>query len=203
MHLIAFMVFIYLSVIIIGIIHGLEPGHGWPVAVYFSLKKERRLFYGLTTSAIISFFHFISSIAVVALFLFFNKQFDLTSWPVAKYVAFIILLFLAIKAWFEKPEELEKKKAANLWQIASYALVLGFVHEEEFAILAFCIGGNNCLALMIFYALAVTLTLITVTLLAIKSYLLIESKIKKYENYFHKVFAIILLVIAITYLFRF
>lgn len=197
------MVFIYLSVIIIGIIHGLEPGHGWPVAVYFSLKKKKRLFYGLVTSAIISFFHLISSIAVVVLFLFFNQSFDLTSLPVAKYVAFIILLFLAIKAWFEKPEEIETKKVKTLWQIASYAFVFGFVHEEEFAILSFCIGGNNCLALMIIYALAVSFTLMSITLLSIKAYTKIESKIKKYEKYFHKIFAAILLLIAVSYLLRF
>lgn len=197
------MISVYIGVILIGLIHGLEPGHGWPVAVYFSLKKERRLFYGLITSAIISFFHFISSIAVVVLFLFFNKSFNLTSWPVAKYIAFILLLFLAIKAWFEKPQELEKKKAKTLMQIASYAFVLGFVHEEEFAILGFCIGGNNCLALMIIYALAVSLTLMSITLLSIKAYSKIESRIMKYEKHFHKIFAVILFIIGISYLLRF
>lgn len=197
------MVFIYLSVILIGIIHGLEPGHGWPVAVYFSLRKEKRLLYGFITSAIISFFHFFSSIVVVALFLLFNKSVNLTSSPIAKYIAFILLLLLAIRAWFEKPQEMEKKKAKTLWQIATYAFVLGFVHEEEFAILGFCIAGNNCLALMVVYALAVTFTLITITLLSIKAYYKIESKVKKYEKYFHKIFAVILFLIAISYLFRF
>ena len=167
---------------LIGVIHGLEPGHGWPVAVYFSLRKEKRLLYGFITSAIISFFHFFSSIVVVALFLLFNESANLTSSPIAKYIAFIILLLLAIKAWFEKPEALEKKKAKTLWQIATYAFVLGFVHEEEFAILGFCIGGNSCLTLMFVYALAVTFTLITITLLSIKAYYKIESKVKKYEK---------------------
>ena len=150
------MLSIYFGVILIGLLHGLEPGHGWPVAVYYSIKRQNRVLNGIVSSLIIAFFHFFSSIAVVVAFLLFNEKFNLTSFPVARYLAFLLLLLLAIKAWFEKPEELEKKKAANLWQIASYALVLGFVHEEEFAILAFCIGGNNCLALMIFYALAVT-----------------------------------------------
>ena len=121
----------------------------------------------------------------------------------AKYIAFILLLFLAVKAWFENPEQIEKKKVSTLWQIASYALVLGFVHEEEFAILAFCIGGNNCLALMMLYALAVTLALVTITLLTVKSYLVMEAKIKRYEKYLHKIFAIVLLIIAISYLLRF
>ena len=197
------MVYIYLSAIVIGLIHGLEPSHGWPVAVYYTLEKKDKLLYGIITSSILAFFHFVSSIAVVVLFLLFNKAVNFTSFPIARYTAFGLLLLLAIIAWFEKPKEVEKRKTKTLWQIASYAFVLGFVHEEEFAILAFCVGGNNCLALMITYAIAVSLALITITLLSIKSYRLIEPKIKKYDKYLHKIFAAILIVIAISYLFRF
>lgn len=197
------MVYIYLSVMLIGIIHGLEPGHGWPIAVYYSLRRKNRTLYGLITSTIIAFFHFFSSIVVVIVFLLLNKSLNLTSFPIARYLASIMLIILAIKAWFDKHENFQSKKTRTLWQIASYAFVLGFVHEEEFAILAFCIGGNDCLTLMIVYAIAVTLTLISITMLSIKSYSLIESKVKKYEKYFPKAFAIILFLIAISYLFRF
>ena len=197
------MVYIYLSVILIGIIHGLEPGHGWPIAVYYSLRKKNRALYGLIASSLIAFFHFFSSIVVVILFLLLNKSLNLTSFPIARYLASAILIILAAKVWFTKHKNFQSKKSKTLWQIASYAFVLGFVHEEEFAILAFCVGGNNCLALMIAYAIAVTITLISITMLSIKSYLLIESNVKKYEKYFSKVFAIILFIIAISYLFRF
>jgi len=194
---------IYLGVLLIGLIHGLEPGHGWPVAVYYSIKKKNKIISGLLSSSIIAFFHLFSSIAVVIIFLIFNEKLNLTSFPIAKYIASLTLVLLAIKAWFEKPQSLESRKTKNLWQIASYALILGFAHEEEFAILAFCIGGTNCLALMIAYALAVTFALITITLLSIKSYSLIKLKIKKYEKYMDKIFAIILFLIGISYLFRF
>ena len=197
------MVYIYLSAILIGIIHGLEPGHGWPVAIYYSLRKKNRVLYGLIASSLISFFHFFSSIVVVIVFLLLNKSLNLTSFPIVRYLASIMLIILAIKAWFDKHNDFQSKKSKTLWQIASYAFVLGFVHEEEFAILAFCIGGNNCLALMITYAIAVTITLISITMLSIKSYSLIELKVKKYEKYFPKAFAVILFVIGISYLFRF
>jgi len=197
------MVYIYLSAIIIGLIHGLEPGHGWPVAVYYSLNKKKKFLYGFITSSILAFFHFFSSIAVVAIFLFFNNIVNFTSFPITRYLASGILLILAIKAWFEKPKEIEKKKTRTLWQMASYAFVLGFVHEEEFAILAFCVGGNNCLALMIIYAIAVSFALIAITLLSIKSYWLLKPKIKKYDKYLHKIFAAILILIAISYFFRY
>ena len=197
------MVYAYVTALVIGLIHGLEPGHGWPVAVYYSLNRKNRILYGLVSSAILSFFHFFSSIAVVVVFLLFNHLFNITSFPIARYIAFGMLLILAIKAWFEKPHDIEKKKSKTLMQIASYAFVLGFVHEEEFAILAFCIGGNNCIALMIVYAVAVSLALITITLLSIKSYGLVEPKIKKYDKYLPKIFALILLIMAISYLYRF
>ena len=194
---------IYLGILLIGLIHGLEPGHGWPVAVYYSIKKKNKIISGLLSSSIIAFFHLFSSIAVVIIFLIFNEKLNLTSFPIAKYIASLTLVLLAVKAWFEKPQSLENKKTKNLWEIASYALILGFAHEEEFAILAFCIGGTNCLALMIAYALAVTFALITITLLSIKSYSLIESRIKKYGKYMNKIFAIILFLIGISYLFGF
>ena len=194
---------IYLGILLIGLIHGLEPGHGWPVAVYYSIKKKNKIISGLLSSSIIAFFHLFSSFAVVIIFLIFNEKLNLTSFPIAKYIASLTLVLLAVKAWFEKPQSLENKKTKNLWEIASYALILGFAHEEEFAILAFCIGGTNCLALMIAYALAVTFALITITLLSIKSYSLIESRIKKYGKYMNKIFAIILFLIGISYLFGF
>lgn len=194
---------IYFGVLLIGLIHGLEPGHGWPVAVYYSIRNKNRIISGLLSSGIIAFFHLFSSIAVVIIFLMLNEKLSLTSFPIAKYIASITLVLLAAKAWLEKPQSLESKKTKNLWQIASYAMVLGFAHEEEFAILAFCIGGTSCLALMIAYASAVTFALITITLLSIKSYSLIELKIKKYEKYMGKIFAIILFLIGMSYLFRF
>ena len=197
------MVYFYLGAAVIGLIHGLEPGHGWPVAVYYSLNKTNRIMHGIISSSIIAFFHFFSSIAVVVLFLWFNKKVNFTSLPIARYLAFGILLLLSIKAWFGNPHDIKKKKTQTLWQIASYAFVLGFVHEEEFAILAFCIHGNNCLALMLTYAIAVSFALITITLISIKSYSLIEPKIKKYDKYLPKIFALILFFIAISYLFRF
>ena len=199
----ASMVLPYLAAAIIGLVHGLEPGHGWPVAVYYSLNKEKRILYGLITSGILVFFHFISSMAVVALFLLFNRTFNLTSYPIMRYVAFILLTILAVRAWFEHPHSVQKKKAKSLLELASYAFVLGFVHEEEFAILAFCIAGSSCLWLMITYAAAVSIALIGITLLSIKSYSLIEPKIMKYDKYIPKIISVVLFVIALSYLFRF
>ena len=58
----------YLAVITIGLIHGLEPGHGWPVAALLTITSEKRYAYGTAASAILSAAHFISSFAVVAIY---------------------------------------------------------------------------------------------------------------------------------------
>jgi len=50
----------YLGVIVIGLLHGLEPGHGWPVAFLYSTRTERTVFHGLISSGVIAFFHFVS-----------------------------------------------------------------------------------------------------------------------------------------------
>jgi len=78
------------------------------------------------------------------------------------------------------------------------AFVLGFAHEEEFALLALAVGGINPLMLMISYATSVTLALIGITLLSIKAYESVQPKIKRYEKYIPKISALILLIMAIA-----
>ncbi|MFC2048026.1 hypothetical protein ACFLSK_01165 [Chloroflexota bacterium] len=52
----------YLGVAVIGLLHGLEPGHGWPVAMLYSMNKRNALFSATVSSAIIGFAHLVSSI---------------------------------------------------------------------------------------------------------------------------------------------
>lgn len=54
--------------------------------------------------------------------------------------------------------------------IAGFALVLGFVHEEEFLILALAFGGVNPALLMLAYATSVSVSLIGITVVAVKLY---------------------------------
>ena len=194
---------IYLGVILIGLLHGLEPGHGWPVAALYSLKKQKKFSFALISSLIISFFHFISSIAVVLIFILVNKQFDLSSSPIIRIIGAILLFYMAYRFWTEHEHHTEeKKKVKNLKEIAVFAFILGFAHEEEFALLAFCLNNVNCMLMMISYALAVTLSLVTITLLSVYGYEKIKHRIDKYEHYLPKISAIILFIFAVLYLFR-
>lgn len=213
---------VYLSAIIIGLIHGVEPGHGWPVAVVYSLQRKQQTWYGLLTSGILAFFHLISSLAVVAVFLLVNQVVDLSSLPIVRYGVVVLLLYMAYRAYrephghhhghdhhdhphshgHEHAHHHQRKTPQSLWDMAVFAFLLGFIHEEEFALLALCLGGIHCVALMLTYALAVSVAIIGVTLLAIHGYRLVEDRVKQYEKHIPKALAGLFVLMAVLYLFR-
>jgi len=223
---------VFIAVIVIGLLHGLEPAHGWPVAFMYSSKMNRSLFYGFVSSAIISLAHFTSSIAAAVIYVLVSSQVVFPS-QTMKYLAAAALMLLALKFYFEKTEdesqhghlhentvEIEhehehehpdvgrhahwhkhsKPVKLTLFGIATFAFVLGFVHEEEFALLALAVGGVNPLILMVCYAVSVTIALIGVTLISIKAYQQVRSKIKRYEKYIPKINATVLVVMAIAFI---
>ncbi len=215
---------VYLSAILIGLLHGVEPGHGWPVAVVYSLQRERRAWFGLLTSSILAFFHLISSLAVVLVFLFVNRVVDLSSLPIVRYGVVALLLYMAYRAYTEPHRHTHgdhhdhhahshshghehahvhhRKTPQSLRDMAVFAFLLGFIHEEEFALLALCLGGIHCVALMLTYALAVSVAIIGVTLLAIQGYHLLEERLRRYDEYIPKALAGLFILMAILYLFR-
>jgi nickel/cobalt exporter len=219
-----------IGVVVIGLLHGLEPGHGWPLALLYSAKTTRPTFYAFVSSAILSAAHFISSIAVVIIYVVLSAFYDFSS-PILTYVAAVVLVILAIRMLTEKvvPElegqhghfhdnvsELEhehshehpdigfhnhvhlhpKRQNLNLWKLASCAFVLGFAHEEEFALLALAVGGVNPVLLMVSYGLAVAVALIGVTILGVKMYERVKERIGRYERYIPKLSGLILIVMA-------
>ncbi len=213
---------VYLNAIMIGLLHGVEPGHGWPVAVAYSLQRKGQTWYGFLTSGILAFFHLISSLAVVVVFLLVNQAIDLASLPLVRYGVVVLLLYMAYRAYrgnhshhhghhhhdhphsygHEHGHVHPRMTPQSLWDMAVFAFLLGFIHEEEFALLALCLGGIHCVALMLTYALAVTASLIGVTLLAIHGYRLVEDRLKQYEQYLPKALAGLFVLIAILYFVR-
>jgi len=57
-----------LGAVALGAIHGVEPGHGWPVAASYALDQTNKWLYGFVASFIIGVGHLISSIAMVGVF---------------------------------------------------------------------------------------------------------------------------------------
>jgi nickel/cobalt exporter len=92
-----------MGVVAIGLLHGLEPGHGWPIALLYSARTSRPAFYAFISSGIISFFHFVSSITVVVIYVVASSLINFTS-PLLRYIAFVALVLLAIKLFMEKVE---------------------------------------------------------------------------------------------------
>ena len=224
----------YVGVVLIGLLHGLEPGHGWPVALLYSARKRNPIWSGFVSSGIIAIAHLISSITVVVAYVLFREWLDFEL-PWIKYLAAGLLLILAYRLFREKTDSLEKQHghihqdqpeiehehahehpgqgwhthwhrhtvgiALSLWGLASFAFILGFAHQEEFALLAMVAGGVNALALMVLYGLSITVALVGTTLLGVKIYKGLQPRLVRYEKYIPKISAGILVGTAIIIIF--
>lgn len=222
---------VYTGVVIIGLLHGIEPGHGWPVAVLYSMKKRGPVLSAIVSSSVLGMGHLISSIAVVAAYVLLQAWLDFDA-PWIKYLAAALLLGLAFKLWIEKTDELDKQHghihedqpeikhqhdhehpdegqhshqhkhttgiALSLWGLVTFAFILGFAHEEEFALLALVAGGVNAWLLMLAYGVSVLLGLVMVTIAGVKIYKKMKPKLERYEKYVPKISAGILVVLAIV-----
>jgi len=60
----------------LGVVHGIEPGHGWPVAATYALDQPNRWLYGFAASLGVG--HLVSSIAIVGVFFYAKSSFGLT-----------------------------------------------------------------------------------------------------------------------------
>lgn len=85
-----------LGAITLGLIHGLEPGHGWPAAASYALDRTNQWFYGFVSSFLLGVGHLVSSIAVVAVFFWAKSFFDLAQIGWMNYVAGGLLIILGI-----------------------------------------------------------------------------------------------------------
>ena len=106
---------IFLGVIVFGLLHGINPSHGWIVAVLYSIRKERKVISSIISSGIIAGGHFISSIAVVLAFIIVTSYFKI---PIPQsflnYGVAITLGILAYIFWKEKTEDLTRTQHGHL-----------------------------------------------------------------------------------------
>jgi len=98
----------YIGVVIIGLLHGFEPGHGWPVAVLYSMRRKNAIFSGIVSSFIIGVGHLASSVAVVVAYVLLQRWLNFEA-PWIKYLAAALLLVLAFKLFREKVDDLERQ----------------------------------------------------------------------------------------------
>jgi len=69
---------LFIGAVALGAVHGLEPGHGWPVAASYALDQTNKWVYGFAASFILGLGHLISSIAMVGVFFYAKEYFNLT-----------------------------------------------------------------------------------------------------------------------------
>jgi nickel/cobalt exporter len=122
---------LFLGVILFGLLHGINPSHGWIVAVLYSIRKKRQIISSLISSGLIAGAHFLSSIVVVMAFIFVTS---LVKIPISQsylnYGAAIALGILAYMFWKEKSEDLTKTQHGHLHDSISIS-TQNIEHEHE------------------------------------------------------------------------
>ena len=94
-----------------------------------------------------------------------------------------------------------ERSTPSLKSIISFAFVLGFVHEEEFVILALAASQSiDPVVLILAYALSVTAALIGITTICMKSYQRFQYKVIHYSKYLPKITAVFLIFMSLTIL---
>jgi nickel/cobalt exporter len=104
---------VFLGVITFGLLHGINPSHGWTVAVLYSIRNKRPLLSSLTSSGILAGAHFLSSIAVVAAFIFVTMFIEIPQ-TYLNYAVAAALAILAYLFWKEKTEDLIETQHGHL-----------------------------------------------------------------------------------------
>jgi nickel/cobalt exporter len=104
---------VFLGVITFGLLHGINPSHGWTVAVLYSIRNKRPLLSSLTSSGILAGAHFLSSIVVVTAFIFVTMFIQIPQ-TYLNYAVAAALGILAYLFWKEKGEDLVETQHGHL-----------------------------------------------------------------------------------------
>ena len=88
---------VLLAAVVLGAVHGAEPGHGWPVAAAYALDRRHKWANGFLASATLGVGHLVSSVAMVLAFFWVQSRFGLGDLWWMSYVAGILLIILGIR----------------------------------------------------------------------------------------------------------
>jgi ABC-type nickel/cobalt efflux system permease component RcnA len=104
---------VFLGVISFGLLHGINPSHGWTVAVLYSIRSKRPLLSSLTSSSILAGAHSLSSIVVVVAFILVTMFVEIPQ-TYLNYAVVAALGILAYLFWKEKGEDLIETQHGHL-----------------------------------------------------------------------------------------
>ncbi len=84
------------AVVGLGVIHGVLPDHGWPIAATYALSFDAKWFRGTVAALILGIGHLISSIALVLAYFWISTFADFAEGPYMKPLAGSLLILLGI-----------------------------------------------------------------------------------------------------------
>jgi nickel/cobalt exporter len=90
---------VFVGAVLLGLVHGAEPGHGWPIAATYALDTANRWLSGLAAGLLIGVGHLISSIAVVVAFFLLKSYIGFSQLGWLNYVAGVLLILLGIREY--------------------------------------------------------------------------------------------------------
>jgi nickel/cobalt exporter len=88
------------AVVGLGILHGVLPDHGWPIAAAYALDQQNRWLYGIAAALILGLGHLFSSIALVAVFFWLDSFADLADSGWLTTIAGVVLITLGLYEYF-------------------------------------------------------------------------------------------------------
>ena len=118
------------GVIAFGLLHGINPSHGWPVAILYSMRSKNPLISGIVSSSIIASAHFVSSIVVVIAYAFLTSIAFIPQLYL-RYGATIALAILAYVFWKEKGEDFAYTQHGHFHEDRVYSEVTEAIKHDH------------------------------------------------------------------------
>lgn len=84
----------------LGILHGVLPDHGWPIAAAYALEQSDRWLYGIAAGLILGIGHLFSSIALVGVFFWLDSFADIAESGWLTTIAGVVLITLGLYEYF-------------------------------------------------------------------------------------------------------
>lgn len=185
-----FLIFIILACV--GIIQAIEPAHGWPIALLYSSERVDYYKYAFIGSSIIAIANIISNTIIVFIYIivsiFFHFEYYMRG--IIAFTILILMAVLSLRNFLLRRKKVESeslyyyenilvstyfklhftKQPYSIKSLFYFGLLLGFLNEEEFAILGIAFSGINPYLLIIIYAITVYFSFILITLFSIKNF---------------------------------